>query len=131
GDGALPPLIPPELIEQVRLSDELVRLRNGAEILFRSLEEAQQSKILNLSLGGALVDQIEELDQGDAGERIFDTLLGRLSDPRGPRKLLAVANPAGLASWQYRRLIEEATRDPGVRRIHFTLRDNQANLPAD
>jgi Phage terminase large subunit len=78
-----------------------------------------------------LVDQIEELDPGEAGERVFDTLLGRLSDPRGPRKLLCVANPAGLVSWQYRRLIDEATRDPGVARVHFTLRDNAPNLPAD
>jgi hypothetical protein len=36
------------------------------------LEEGQVSKILNLSLAGVLVDQIEELDPGDAGERVFD-----------------------------------------------------------
>lgn len=131
GDGGLPPLIPPQLVQQYRASDEMVRLRSGAEILFRSLEEGQLGKILNLSLGGVLVDQIEELDPGDAGERVFDTLLGRLSDPRGPRKLLCVANPSGLASWQYRRLIDEETRDPGVRRVHFRLWDNAANLPAD
>jgi PBSX family phage terminase large subunit len=131
GDGGLPPLIPPQLVAQYRASDEMVRLRSGGEILFRSLEEGQVSKILNLSIAGALVDQIEELDPGDAGERVFDTLLGRLSDPRGPRKLLAVANPAGLVSWQYRRLINETTCDPGVARVHFTLRDNEANLPID
>jgi PBSX family phage terminase large subunit len=131
GDGGMPPLIPPELVEQYRASDELVRLRTGAEILFRSLEEGQVSKVMNLSLAGVLIDQVEELDGGDAGERIYDTLLGRLSDPRGPRKLLAVANPAGLTSWQYRRLIDESSRDGNVRRVHFTLRDNAANLPAD
>jgi PBSX family phage terminase large subunit len=131
GDGGLPPLIPPQLVAQYRASDEVVRLRSGAEILFPSLEETGLSKILNLSLGGVLVDQIEELDPGDAGERVFDTLLGRLSDPRGPRKLLAVANPAGLTSWQYRRLIAEETRDPSVRRVHFTLMDNAQNLPSD
>jgi hypothetical protein len=131
GEGGLPPLIPQQLVAQYRASDELVRLRSGAEILFRSLEEGQVSKILNLSLAGVLVDQIEELDPGDAGERVFDTLLGRLSDRRGPRKLLAVANPAGLVSWQYRRLINETTCDPGVARIHFMLRNNEANLPTD
>jgi phage terminase large subunit len=131
GDGGLPPLIPPELVDQYRASDELIRLRSGGEILFRSLEEGQVSKILNLSLAGVLVDQIEELDPGDPGERVFDTLLGRLSDPRGPRKLLAVANPAGLVSWQYRRLIDEATCDPGVVRVHFRLADNAKNLPVD
>jgi phage terminase large subunit len=131
GDGGLPPLIPPELVAQYRASDEVVRLRGGAEILFRSLEEGQVSKILNLSLAGVLVDQIEELDPGEAGERVFDTLLGRLSDRRGPRKLLCVANPAGLVSWQYRRLIDEATRDRGVARVHFRLADNAQNLPVD
>jgi PBSX family phage terminase large subunit len=131
GDGGLPPLIPPQLVDRYRAADEVVKLRSGAEILFRSLEEDSVGKILNLSLAGVLVDQVEELDPGDAGERVFDTLLGRLSDRRGPRKLLAVANPAGLTSWQYRRLIDEETRDPGVRRVHFTLRDNAGNLPAD
>lgn len=131
GDGGLPPLIPPELVKKLRLSDDAVQLNSGAEILFRSLEESQVSKILNLSLGGVLIDQVEELDGGPDGERVFDTLLGRMSDERGARKLLAVANPAGLTSWQYRRLIDEPTRDRGVRRVHFALRDNAANLPAD
>jgi hypothetical protein len=131
GDGGMAPLIPPEVVDVYRASDELVRLKTGAEILFRSLEEGQVSKILNLSLAGVLVDQVEELDGGDDGERVYDTLLGRLSDPRGPRKVLLVANPAGLTSWQYRRLVDEVTRDWFVRRVHFTLRDNAANLPAD
>jgi hypothetical protein len=51
-------------------------LKTGSEILFRSLDEP--AKLLNLTLGGVFADQIEELDPGDAGERIFDTLLGRL-----------------------------------------------------
>ena len=62
GDGALPPLIPPDAVETYRASDELVRLRNGSEIIFRSLDEP--GKLLNLSLGGVFVDQIEELDEG-------------------------------------------------------------------
>jgi phage terminase large subunit len=78
-----------------------------------------------------LIDQVEEIDPGDDGERLWDTVLGRLSDPRGPRKALLVANPAGLTSWQYRRLVDESSRDSFVRRVHFTLRDNAANLPAD
>jgi hypothetical protein len=131
GDGALPPLIPPELVDDYRASDNLVRVKTGAEILFRSLEEGQVGKLLNLTLGGIFVDQIEELDGGDEGERVFDTLLGRLSDPRGPRKLLAVANPSGLTHWVHRRLVEEGTRDRGARYVHVILLDNAANLPAD
>ncbi len=129
GDGALPPLIPPAAIDFYRASDELVKLRNGSEIIFRSLDEP--SKLLNLTIGGIFVDQIEELDEGDDGERLFDTLLGRLSDPRGPRKLVAVANPGSLTHWVYRRLVDPRTRDAGARYVHVELSDNAANLPAD
>ena len=129
GDGALPPLIPPEAIEFYRASDELVKLRNGSEILFRSLDEP--GKLLNLTLGGIFVDQVEELDQGEDGERLFDTLLGRLSDPRGPRKIVCVANPGQLTGWTYRRLVNEKTRDAGARYVHVSLEDNASNLPSD
>src|SRR5262249_42960701 len=118
GDGSLPPLIPPQLITDYRASDNLVQLKTGATILLRSLEEGQRGKLLNLTLGGVFIDQIEELDAGPAGERLFDTLLGRLSDPRGPRKLLAVANPAATTHWLYRRLVAEATRDAAARYVH-------------
>jgi phage terminase large subunit len=129
GDGAMPPLIPPELVAEYRAGDNMVRLKTGSEILFRSLDEP--SKLLNLTLGGVFVDQIEELDHGPDGERIFDTLLGRLSDPRGPRKLVAVANPSSTVSWQYRRLVNERTKDAATQYVHVTLQDNAANLPAD
>ena len=52
GDGSLPPLIPPEAVAQYRASDELVRLHNGAEILFRSLEVNDVEKLRGLTLGG-------------------------------------------------------------------------------
>jgi phage terminase large subunit len=131
GDGSMPPLIPGELVASFRASDNVVRLKTGGEILFRSLEEASLGKILNLTLGGVFIDQVEELDDGEAGERVFDTLLGRLSDARGPRKLLCVANPAGLTHWAHRRLVDERTRDRDSRYVHVALTDNAANLPAD
>lgn len=131
GDGSMPPLIPPELVARYYASDEVVKLRSGAEILFRSLEEQNVGKLLNLTLGGLFIDQAEEIDDGDAGERVFDTLLGRLSDPRGPRKALLVCNPSGLTHWLHRRLVDEETRDPSARYVHFTLHDNADNLPPD
>jgi hypothetical protein len=75
---------------------------------------------LNLTLGGVFIDQVEELDDGDAGERILDTPLGRLNDPPGPRKLLCVANPAGLPNWVYYRLVDEPTRDRDTAYLHVT-----------
>jgi hypothetical protein len=125
GDGGLPPLIPPEAVEVYRASDEQVKLRNGGEIIFRSLEENATEKIRNLSLGGVLVDQVEELRFAE-GERLYDELLGRLSDRRGPRKFLGVANPAGLDHWLYKRFIEKP--DPKSRVVHFLLTDNADKL---
>jgi hypothetical protein len=83
GDGSVAALIPAELIDQYRASDNLVRLKTGSEILFRSLDEP--GKLLNLTLGGVFVDQIEELDLGEAGERIFDSSLAayRIRGGRG------------------------------------------------
>jgi PBSX family phage terminase large subunit len=130
GDGGLPPLLPKEAIRRYRASDETVTLKNGSEILFRSLEVENTEKLRGLTLGGILIDQVEELDGGVAGERIWDTLLGRLSDPRGPRKLIAISNPAGLTHWLYRRVVNPRTRDKGVAHVHFRMTDNP-HLPAD
>lgn len=134
GDGNLPPLLPTEIRywggkDQYRAADNKIVLPNGSELLFRSLEENNIGKILNLTLGGIFVDQIEELDPGEAGERLFDTLLGRLSHPGGPRKLVAVANPAARMHWVYRRLVDEQTADRSSAYIHVTMRDNAPNLP--
>lgn len=129
GDGAIPPLIPQEAIEEYRRSDNMVKLHGGSLILFRSLDEP--AKLLNLTLGGIFVDQIEELDPGPEGERIFDTLLGRLSDPAGLRKLIAVANPASTIHWVYRRFVDPRTRDAAARYVHTSMRDNAVNLPTD
>jgi PBSX family phage terminase large subunit len=128
GDGTTPPLIPPELIADYRVTDNLVQLHGGSTILFRSLDDP--SKLLGLSLGGALIDQAEELDGGRDGEHVVDTLLGRLNAP-GPRKLLLICNPAGQTHFVFRRYVNERTRDRGVARVHFTLLDNAAHLPDD
>jgi hypothetical protein len=136
GDGPLPPLIPREamrgqsLASGYRASDETVYLANGAEIVFRSLEENDPEKVRGLTLAGVLVDQIEEL-RYDGGEHLYNEIIGRLSDDRGPAKLLAIANPAALTHWVYRRMVDEKTCDAGCRVVHFTMRDNAENLPAD
>lgn len=131
GDGNLPPVLDPALVADYRASDNKVLLRNGSEILFRSLEEQNVGKLLNLTLASIFVDQIEELDSGPAGERIYDALLGRLSDPRGPRKLVAAANPGPTTHWLYRRFVDARSRHPQTRYVHVTLEDNADVLPAE
>lgn len=131
GEGGCPPAIPRELIAEESKSDNQVRLLNNSLIMFRSLEEPAETaseKIRNLTLAGAFVDQIEELDD-DGYEDMLETLLGRLSSPGGPNKLLAASNPGPETHWLYRLAVDPLTRDEDVRYVHATLFDNDTLSP--
>jgi PBSX family phage terminase large subunit len=131
GEGGMPPGCPPELIKEFRAGDRELHLKNGAEILFRNLESAEEgrAKLRNISLNGFFIDQVEELDGPEWGE-FYEELLGRLSDPRGPGKMIMAANPGPTDHWVWRRFIDPEMRDrfPQTRYIHCTLYDNQENL---
>lgn len=134
GDGMLPPAIPDQLIAKNGISEkhERVTLRNGSQIIFRSLEENEKgkAKIRNITLSGAFVDQLEEFDSPQAFA-LYEELLGRLSHPSGPRKLIACANPGPETHWAYDRIVNPETRHADCRYTHVTLYDNEENLPAD
>ena len=129
GDGKMPPACPPELIERYYAKDEVVILKNGSQILFRSAEEpyATEEKIRNVTLAGFFIDQVEEFD-GPAYFQLYETLLSRCSDPRGPIKGLLVANPGPEDHWVYRRFVDPKTKEKQTRRVSVTLFDNQQNL---
>lgn len=137
GEGGLPPACPHEIMrggtlaEGYRAGERVLYLANGSEILFRNLESAEEgrAKLRNISLNGIFIDQVEELDGDEWGE-FYEELLGRLSDPRGPRKVILAANPGPTDHWVYKRFIEEENRElyPWTRYIHCTLYDNQENL---
>jgi PBSX family phage terminase large subunit len=131
GDGKMPPACPPELVKRYLAKDEVVELKNGAQIMFRSAENAYdaEDKIKNVTLAGFFIDQVEELDGGDYFG-LYETLLSRLSDPRGPQKALLVANPGPEDHWVYKRFVSNKTREPQTRRVSVTLLDNAGNLGA-
>lgn len=136
GDGDLPPACPPELIKKQYAHGSLnkVVLKNDAEILFRSLEPNERGKIRNITVAGWFIDQAEELDE-EEDEEFYDELMGRLRDPRGPRRMLLVANPGPEDHWLARRfglLPEwEASKHPGTVAVHVSLLDNAEFLPHD
>lgn len=132
GDGKMPPGCPPALVASYRAKDEMVVLRNGAEILFRSAENPSdtEDKLRNVTLAGFFIDQVEELG-GDAYFQMYETLISRMSDPRGPRKAILVANPGPEDHWVYKRFVDPRLRDqyPWTRRVHVKLDENAHNLP--
>lgn len=129
GDGRMPPSCPPELIERFLAKDETLILKNGAQILFRSAENPQEAedKIRNVTLAGFFIDQVEELTGGSYFQ-LYETLVSRLSDPRGPGKALLVANPGPEDHWVYKRFVDPMTREPQTRRVSVSLMENQHNL---
>lgn len=138
GDGIQPPVLDEALIKKQwgQNSMNKVWLRNGAEILFRSLEPDERGKIRNLTLAGFFIDQVEELDH-DTDEDYYDELMGRLSDPspHAPRKSLLVANPGPEDHWVCRRFnasdLPERTAMPRTAHVHVRMIDNAENLNPD
>ena len=134
GDGGMPPTCPPELVESFnKVENVLLVKRPGGqppgEIIFRAIQEHGLGKVRNITLAGVFIDQLEELDEGAAGEELYQELVGRLSDPAGPRKLLAAANPGTTTHWAYRRFVNAASREPQTRTVHVELADNAPWLP--
>lgn len=129
GDGKMPPSCPPELIQRYLAKDETLILKNGAQILFRSAENAAEAedKIRNVTLAGFFIDQVEELG-GGAYFQLYETLVSRMSDPRGPGKALLVANPGPEDHWVYKRFVDPLTREPQTRRVGVSLMENAHNL---
>src|SRR5262245_38978913 len=123
GDGKMPPGCPPGLIRQLRSKDEMAILQNGAEILFRSAENPTdtEDKLRNVTLAGFFIDQVEELT-GPEYFQMYETLISRMSDPRGPRKALLVANPGPEDHWVYKRFVDDRFREhyPWTRRVHVS-----------
>lgn len=130
GDGKMPPACPPALVDRQVAKDEMVILRNGAEILFRSAENPSETedKLRNVTLAGFFIDQVEELASQDYFQ-MYETLLSRCSDPRGPRKALLVANPGPEDHWVHKRFVHPLTSEEWTRRIHVRLDQNEWNLP--
>lgn len=132
GDGQMPPACPPELVERYYAKDETVILKNGAQILFRSAENASdtEDKIRNVTMAVGFIDQVEELD-GPEYFQLYETFCSRLSDHRGPRKMLLVANPGPEDHWVHRRFVDPRTTEPQTRRVSVSLMQNEHNLPAN
>lgn len=138
GDGSMGPALPRGLLrggsmkDGWRAKDYVAYLANGSEILFRSAENPREAmeNIRNVTLASVFVDQIEEFED-DIEEELYETWLSRLSDPRGPRKLIAAANPGAESHWVYERFLHPEKKLPRVAAINVTIYDNAENLPPD
>lgn len=139
GDGNLEPIIPPEclIVHNESKDTAYIRCPGGgeSEIVFRALEtrkgasdaDSIRAKIRGTTLASVFIDQAEEFD-GESDEETFYELLGRLSDPRGPNKMILCSNPGSKGHWLWKLAVNPATRDSNVRYVHVELADNKHNL---
>lgn len=92
-----PPVIPPDLIASSDPRENRYILRNGSELLFRSLEDYNTEKLRSLNLGFFYVDEATE-----STLKIWLELCGRLRHPVGPRIGWGTTNPNG-HDWVWKR----------------------------
>lgn len=91
-------------------SKNAAHLRNGTEILFRSLERPERLSGLELDWFG--LDEI-----GEVKEATFMMLQGRLRRPGGRHKGFGAGNPPGPTHWTYHYFVEMARKYPEVYRL--------------
>jgi hypothetical protein len=97
-----PPIFPKELIQHRDDRENRVILKNGSEILFRSLEDWNTEKIRSLNLGWAYVDECTV-----STLKIWLELVGRLRHPAGPGQVWGTTNPNG-HDWVWKRFHPDA-----------------------
>lgn len=103
-------ICPSSWIVRFNVSKNTVRLRDGTEILFRSLERPERLSGLELDWFG--LDEI-----GEVKEDTFKMLQGRLRRPGGSHHGFGVGNPAGPTHWSFEYFVEMAKKFPEIYRL--------------
>lgn len=98
-------LCPTGWLKDYRKSDNIIRLINNTEILFRSLENP--GALASLELDWFLIDEM-----GETSEETFRMLQGRLRRVGGIHRGAGVGNPAGPAHWTYKYFVKLAQEYP-------------------
>jgi len=97
---------PPEFIKNFRTTDNIVTFKNGSQILFRSLDQFEKFK--SLELGFFYIDEASEIKSEEA----FLILAGRLRKKGIKKKTgFLTSNPSNTNHWIYKRFVESQHPD--------------------
>jgi len=98
---------PPELITEYRARDEMVTLKNGSKIIFRSLDDP--NKFRSLNIGWFYIDEASEVQDED----IPTMLVGRLRLANVPwRGGWFTSNPSTVEHWLHEWFVKRPTVQP-------------------
>lgn len=115
--------LPPALIQTWNKSENHLVLKNGSEVLFRSLDDPM--KLKSLELGAFWIDEASEVS-----EDIFLTLQGRLRQKKEGIKRICgflTTNPPNAGHWIEKYFVEIG--QPTYELIKATTYENRTNLP--
>ena len=116
-------LCPTSWLRSYSKQRNMVTLVNGAEILFRSMDNPGRLASLELNWFG-----IDEA--GEVKEDTFKMLMGRLRR-QGKRTGFIVGNPAGLVHWTYDYFVTKAQEHPELFRLVQAPTFDNTFLPVD
>jgi len=98
---------PPQLIRRFRARDDMVEFVNGSRIVFRSLDNPDKFRSMNL--GWFYVDEASEVED----EEVPTMLVGRLRLSTVPwRGGWFTSNPSHVEHWTYKWFVERAAKAP-------------------
>lgn len=118
----------PQGTYEYRVGPGIISFPNGSQIHCKGLDtdvggddtKKASQKIKGMTLGGAALDQLEEISQG-----IYTDITGRLTIDIPYRPIFSTTNPA--TYWAYEDF--KASPRKGYELIETGMLDNQANLP--
>jgi PBSX family phage terminase large subunit len=114
-------IIPQEAIKSYNKTEQHFIFHNKSEVIFRSFDDANKLKSLNLGFAG-----IEEMT--DTTEEIFKMLRTRMRQKGMPGCIFGATNPGTFGNWVYKYFIENPITNSEV--IYSISADNDY-LPAE
>jgi PBSX family phage terminase large subunit len=114
-------IVPSDLIKSYNKTEQHFIFHNNSELIFRSFDDANKLKSLNLGFAG-----IEEMT--DTTEDIFKMLRTRMRQKNMPGCVFGATNPGTFGNWVYKYFIEQPIDNSEV--IYSVSADNR-HLPAE
>jgi len=108
-------LVPQDIIQSYNKTQQHFKFKNGSEIIFRSFDDPNKLKSLNLGFAG-----IEEMT--DVSEEIFKMLRTRMRQKDMPGQIFGATNPGAFGNWVYNTFIDRPIRNSEV--IYSVSADN-------
>ena len=117
-------LLPQELVENFNKSEYELKLKNGSEILFRSLEN--YDSVRGVEAAYVWIDEANLISY-----KAWRVVIGRLRQPGFPHRSWLTTTPRGKTdNWLYLEYVEKPKENPELSRrtFHARTRDNIANI---